>query len=74
MKRKTLDVWLATEINGAQFIHKGKPLKMGIIKDEFWASDKDDNVMYLGKNIFKQTWQDEPRKIEMILRDNNDKN
>ena len=64
MKRKTLDVWLATDNDGEQYIYCEKPEK----HYAYWNTRSDS--FYIGKNIFKQTAEDKPRKIEMILRDN----
>ena len=65
MRRKTITVWLATDMTGDQWLFPKKPEK----HTEDWRVYFSRDSFNIGKKAFKQTFDDEPRKIEMVLKE-----
>lgn len=65
--RKTITVWLATDEDGDQNIFLSKPEKDSSTLFHGWT-DIDGYILNIGKNIFNHEFNNEPIKIEMVLR------
>jgi hypothetical protein len=57
--------WLATDEDGHSYLHKTKP-DVGL-GGGYWVSSM--LARHVGKNVINQTFKDEPRKVELYIKE-----